>query len=332
MNSMKGMFAGCSALKSVATGNFDTASVRDMSQMFSGCFNLATIDLSRFDTSSVRDMSQMFRDCFNLTSIDLSHFDTSSVQSLDGLADMFAGCSGATVTVVPGSSIEKQANMSEVTVVRATESSNDSRGQTEVSGMSDMERQMMSQYTNVSESKTSVDPVRRIEVLKTKNGRTTYECEVQGFGLFLIDIECDRDGKIVSVTVPQHSEPIGRYVIENEGIMNRLVGQSASEAQIDVMSGATLTCEAINKAIQRVGSNYSRVYTGESGTAVVIREGVTANIREEPGMDTRRIGQAKSGATYRLLESLTKDDITWYKVDLGNGKVGYIHSKMAELK
>ena len=92
---MSGMFAGCSALRTLDVSRFDTSQVTDMSGMFRGCSSLTTLDLSRFDTSKVKYMGMMFFDCSSLTSLDLTSFDTSQVTDME---EMFRGCSSLTIT------------------------------------------------------------------------------------------------------------------------------------------------------------------------------------------------------------------------------------------
>ena len=300
VENMSYMFHDCIRLLSVDVSGFDTSSVNNMKGMFAGCSSLKSVVLQGFNTSLVKDMSQMFKDCSSLTIIDLSNFDTASVENIDGLAGMFEGCSEMTVKVIPGTSVEKQAKLSGVSVMPLTE--------------------------------LIYDPVIQIVTLKTEGNSTTYKCDVEGFQLFSIYIECDKYGTIVSVNIPHHNEPKGRIVIENKDVLDQLVGQAVAEAQIDMVSGATVTCEAINKALQRVGTNYQSLTGDGSETIVVIREGVTVNIREKPGLDERRIGQGKAGTEYRLLEIVKVNNVTWYKIDLGNGEVGYVHSNMTELK
>ena len=89
VDDMSGMFAGCSALRTLDVSRFDTSQVTDMSGMFRGCKSLAELDLYFFDTAKVRDISEMFSGCSSLTTLDLSSFDTSKVMNMGG---MFCGC------------------------------------------------------------------------------------------------------------------------------------------------------------------------------------------------------------------------------------------------
>lgn len=91
--SIGGLFAGCSNLKSVDFGNFDTSQATDMSSMFSGCSSLSSLDLSQLNTSSVTSMNYMFGDCSSLKTLDLSPLDTSKVQDM---GQIFCNCSSLT--------------------------------------------------------------------------------------------------------------------------------------------------------------------------------------------------------------------------------------------
>ena len=69
VESLFGMFYGCSLLESVDVSNFDTQKVTMMNSMFNGCTSLKTLDLSSFNTASVTDMGFMFAGCSNLKTI-----------------------------------------------------------------------------------------------------------------------------------------------------------------------------------------------------------------------------------------------------------------------
>lgn len=116
IESLNGLFANCSSLKSVAINEIDTSSLTGLTSMFSGCSSLESIDLSNMDlseatwmmsvfdgctslkevnltginTQNATDMSYMFNDCQSLASIDLTDFDTQSVVNAQG---MFYNCS-----------------------------------------------------------------------------------------------------------------------------------------------------------------------------------------------------------------------------------------------
>ena len=64
---------------------------------------------------------------------------------------------------------------------------------------------------------------------------------------------------------------------------------------------------------------------------VEISKGATANIREKPSMDSRRVGRGEPGNRYVWLETVESNGVTWYKIELEDGTTGYVHSKMALL-
>ena len=82
LDSMYGMFGGCTNLTSLDLSSFNTSKVTNMSLMFSSCKKLTSLDLSSFDTSKVTNMLQMFMTCETLTELDLSMFDTALVESM----------------------------------------------------------------------------------------------------------------------------------------------------------------------------------------------------------------------------------------------------------
>ena len=80
--------------------------------------------------------------------------------------------------------------------------------------------------------------------------------DVTGFQPFTVEIAVDADGKIVSVSVPAHSETpgLGAALIEDASVFDALVGQDIATAQIDVKSGVTLTSNAINDALKQAAA------------------------------------------------------------------------------
>ena len=70
---------------------------------------------------------------------------------------------------------------------------------------------------------------------------------------------------------------------------------------------------------------------GPAKQEVVISGKTTVNIREKPGMDSRWVGRGAAGDRFKWLETVEKDGVSWYKIELEDGSVGYIHSNMAEL-
>ncbi|MBQ7487550.1 MAG: FMN-binding protein, partial [Clostridia bacterium] len=80
---------------------------------------------------------------------------------------------------------------------------------------------------------------------------TAYTFPVKGFDAFNVNIEIDSNGKIASVSIPEHNETagFGADLIADTAVFEALVGQDAATAQIEVRSGATLTSNAINEAL-----------------------------------------------------------------------------------
>ena len=85
-----GMFSGCSKLKELDLSKMNAAKVKNMRWMFAGCTNLTHLNLSGIDTSNVTNMTQVFIRCENLVDLNIENFNTSNVTSMVG---MFYGCS-----------------------------------------------------------------------------------------------------------------------------------------------------------------------------------------------------------------------------------------------
>ena len=90
-----------------------------------------------------------------------------------------------------------------------------------------------------------------VEPVVTAN---TYD--VTGFAPMKVEIAVDDAGKIVSVSVVEHSETagFGADLIADTAVFEALVGQDIATAQIDVKAGVTLTSNAINDALAQAGS------------------------------------------------------------------------------
>ena len=93
------MFCGCTSLKSIKFGNFQTSNVHGMMNVFENCEQLETLDLSSFITSLVADFHLMFYGCKSLKYLDLSNFRTSECTCM---RDMFNGCISLTSVNVSG--------------------------------------------------------------------------------------------------------------------------------------------------------------------------------------------------------------------------------------
>ena len=82
------------------------------------------------------------------------------------------------------------------------------------------------------------------------------EYDVTGIAPFKVAIALDENGKILSVSVPEHNETagFGADLIADQSIFDALVGQDIATAQIDVKSGVTLTSNAINDALKQAAA------------------------------------------------------------------------------
>ncbi len=85
----RGMFSGCTSMRSADVKNLDTSLVTNMDSMFKRCSSLTELDLSTWNTSEVHCFIDMFNGCSLLYSLDISSFDTSQSGLMDG---MFRGC------------------------------------------------------------------------------------------------------------------------------------------------------------------------------------------------------------------------------------------------
>ena len=91
VTSMAAMFAKCSELKSLNINSFNTAKVTTMLAMFGECRKLMSLNVTKFNTAKVNNMGSMFHGCANLESLDLKSFNTDSVSNM---GKMFYECSG----------------------------------------------------------------------------------------------------------------------------------------------------------------------------------------------------------------------------------------------
>ena len=82
VTSMKDMFTGCFALKSVDVSQWDTSNVTNMSETFMACFALESVDVSGWDTGNVKDMSYIFSNSNYLRPIGIENWDTHNVTSM----------------------------------------------------------------------------------------------------------------------------------------------------------------------------------------------------------------------------------------------------------
>ena len=100
------------------------------------------------------------------------------------------------------------------------------------------------------------DAIRQAAGGGSAEGAATYD--VTGFAPFKVEIAVDADGKIVSVSVPEHGETpgFGADLIADTAVFDALVGQDIANAQIDVKSGVTLTSTAINDALSQAAAAF----------------------------------------------------------------------------
>ena len=93
--------------------------------------------------------------------------------------------------------------------------------------------------------------------------------DVTGFAPFEVGIAVDKNGKIVSVSVPENSETpgLGADLIADQSIFDALVGQDIATAQIDVKSGVTLTSNAINDALRQAAAQFGGEATRDESAA-----------------------------------------------------------------
>ena len=108
VESMRDLFAECSALTNLDLSNIDTSKVTDMSYMFAYCEKLGSLDLSNFDTSKVTTMDSMFKNCSSLQSLDLNCLDTHNVTNMIG---MFKDCKQLKSLNINNIDVSKVGNM-----------------------------------------------------------------------------------------------------------------------------------------------------------------------------------------------------------------------------
>ena len=87
---------------------------------------------------------------------------------------------------------------------------------------------------------------------------------VKGYAEFTVIIKLDEEGRIVFVTVPEHSETpaYGAAVLDNAAIFEALQGQFIGDAQVDAVGGATLTVNALNDALAQAAADCGVEPTG----------------------------------------------------------------------
>ncbi len=159
-----------------------------------------------------------------------------------------------------------------------------------------------------------------------EGGAATYE--VTGFQPFKVAIETDADGKIISVTVPEHNETpgLGADLIADAAVFEALTGKDIATAQIDVKTGVTLTSNAINDALAQAAAKAAagpKTYevTGFQPFKVAIETGADGKIisvmvpehNETPGLGADLI------ADTAVFEALVGKDIATAQIDVKTG-------------
>ena len=87
---------------------------------------------------------------------------------------------------------------------------------------------------------------------------------VKGYEKFVIYIGAE-NGRITSVSVPVHDELAGAPFL-TDSALSVLVGQPLSQARVDVVSGATMTSNAVNTAIQMAAMFHGETVVMETPT------------------------------------------------------------------
>ena len=79
------MFSECKSITNIRLGESNTKNVLNMSSLFQDCYSLNYVNIKFFNTENVIDMSNMFKNCEKLTSIDVSTFKTDKVENMFGM-------------------------------------------------------------------------------------------------------------------------------------------------------------------------------------------------------------------------------------------------------
>lgn len=85
--------------------------------------------------------------------------------------------------------------------------------------------------------------------------------------------------------------------------------------------------ESSKKPMSADSSSSTKPSSAGNVYGVITTESTELNVRQGMGTDTTIIGKAKKGAKIRILETLG----TWHKVQLENGKVGYVSSDFIKI-
>ncbi|MBQ2833653.1 MAG: FMN-binding protein, partial [Clostridia bacterium] len=82
---------------------------------------------------------------------------------------------------------------------------------------------------------------------------TVYEMQVKGMSKhpFTLNVSVDENGKIVAASSPASSEIEGALA---DDVLSTLVGQDIADAKLDAKSGATVTGNAVNNALDTIAA------------------------------------------------------------------------------
>ena len=135
--------------------------------------------------------------------------------------------------------------------------------------------------------------------------------DVTGFAPFKVAVEVDADGKIVSVSVPEHSETagFGADLIADQSVFDALVGQDIATAQIDVKSGVTLTSNAINDALKQAAASLLVVEEVEAESAP--ETDIAPVTEEEQPEEEVTVSESVEGTVYEaIVKGMSKHPLT----------------------
>ncbi|MBP3522605.1 MAG: FMN-binding protein [Clostridia bacterium] len=102
----------------------------------------------------------------------------------------------------------------------------------------------------------AVEAIEVIEAAPAAEIAKTYEIHVKGMAkkTFTLNISVDADGVIVAAVCPENSEDKG-YIALTDEALSALVGQKVTEAKYDTVTGVTVTCNAVNSALDAIAAH-----------------------------------------------------------------------------
>ena len=89
LNSLNGLFSGCTKLKDIDLSDLNTFKVTNYDSIFEGCSSLETINFPKNKSQNIYSMNNMFGGCQNIKEVNLSSFNISKTTSM---ANIFSGC------------------------------------------------------------------------------------------------------------------------------------------------------------------------------------------------------------------------------------------------